>query len=202
MRRRQPITLLEVVISLGLLTFLLTTLFFWYSRLMTQKKAYEQIKWPLLEERYAEQRLASLFPKIKTPFFTTHNGNLVFLFDRGIYSDPSLSNTVLGHLYHDSTYNRLCLGVWPAPEKEKPLLKSPCQTFILLDKVSSLSFEFYPSKFEDDFSMRWQTAWLAENQTLPSMIKVKIERERIGTLENRSLVYYLDFPQPIEVEAA
>jgi len=199
MKRRHPITLLEVMLSLGLLTMLLSTLFFWYSRLMVQKKELEHLKWPLMEERYAEQRLATILPKVKAPLLTTKEGSFVFLFDRGIYSNPLLSGTVLGRLYHDTRYNRLCLGVWPAPEKGEAPLKAPSQTFILMDKVSKFSVKFYPASFDREKPIQWQATWLAEEQALPSMIKLEVTREATVGFKSRPITYCFDLLHPIEV---
>lgn len=146
--------------------------------------------------------MATILPKVKAPLLTTRDGSFVFLFDRGIYSNPLLSGIVLGRLYHDAKYNRLCLGVWPAPEKGTAPLRAPSQTLILMDKVSKFSVKFYPSSFDREKPKQWYTTWLAEEQTLPSMIKLEVTREATAGLESRPITYCFDLFHPIEVNEA
>lgn len=200
--RKRAVTLIEVIICLGLLTLLLTTLSFWYRTLTSHKSELNKSKWSVMEERYAYQRLQQILPQAKLPFFTCRDGSLVFLFDRGLFPDPLLSNTVLGRLYHDTEQQALCLGIWPEPGQDN-LLKTPSQTIILLDQVSDLSFQFYyppdPLKKTVDPKEvgkpepeeKWQESWRGEYQKLPALIKMYVTR---GERKNK---YYFDLPFPI-----
>src|ERR1700733_15857780 len=142
--KKRSISLIEVIVSLGLLSLLLSTLFFWYHSLSKQKETFNRLKWPLMEERYAHQRLQHILPKPELPIFTLHpDGDLVFTFDRGLSVYPDLSGRVLARLYYDPTAYAICLGIWPCPALHKQPLESPSQTLVLLDGVTECSFHLY-----------------------------------------------------------
>lgn len=195
--RKHSITLVEVLISLTLLTLLLSSLFFWYHHLTEKKSELEKLKRPYVEERYVWQRLEQIIPKSKLPFFT--DDGLVFRFDRGLCYDPRLSDMVLGKLYHDPNLRTLCLGIWPDPKEEA--LKDPSLTLTLLDHVDTLSFQFYspPPPFQKPVDPEqvgkprpkegWQDAWGYD--TLPALVRVTVTHEG----EKREM--YFDLDQPI-----
>ena len=132
MKKRRFATLIEMVIAIGLLSILLTTLFSWYRHLTLQKGLIYETKWPILEERYVDQRLNTVFARLQDeqPFFTTDNdSSLVFLFDNSPHREPELAKTVLAHLYLDSKDQTLCLGIWPHPSTNE---KEPYEKQVLL----------------------------------------------------------------------
>lgn len=193
-KRKHPITLIEILISLGLLALLLQTLFFWYHNAATSNQILKEQRWPVLEERFAEQRLHSILSKTNfdTYFFSLNDGpesiegrNLVFTFDNGPQPHPKLSNTVLGRLYVDRTKHALCLGIWPHP-KEKA--QNPSQTLILLENVHDLNFQFYypPNPFKKTVEPKevghtipdegWQSHWKKEFDRVPVMMKLSLTR--------------------------
>jgi hypothetical protein len=205
--RRRCLSLIEVVISLGLLTLLLSTLFFWYRSLMQQKYELAALKSPLVEEKYAEQRLNHILTRSQLPLFSTYpDHSLVFLFDRGICPQPDLSGKVLGRLFFEESKKSLYLGVWPDPAKNK---ESPCQTTLLLDKVNKCDFMFYypPDPFKKTVSPEevgkpkpregWQAAWKEGYRIQPAMIKITIERDVKINGKNHVCEYVFDLPLPI-----
>lgn len=206
--KKRALTLIEVMISLGLLSLLIATLFFWYNNLSKRKEEFLKLKNPLMEERYALQRLQKILPSAATPFFTSTDNGLVFLFEHPLCANPHLSSQVLGKLYFDKEAQCLCLGVWPKPEKENAP-KSPSYTTILLDGVSSCFFEFYyppnplkltvdpeavgkPQPFEG-----WQKEWLSTYQTLPALVKICVTRDAVKGLKEHSFDYCFDLPATI-----
>lgn len=205
--KKRAMTLLEVLIGLGLLSILLSTLFFAYRLTHMGKEKLGPIQWPLSEERYAYQRLQKILPKATLPFFTSGPDSLVFIFDRGIWSDPLLSHNVVARLYFDPTAHALRLGIWP--DVKKTDLTTPSQTVTLLDRVTSVSFAFYfpprnPKKIVDPDTInaprpleKWGDIWLGDYQVLPALVKVTIVREKIGKMEERSLEYLFDLSSTI-----
>lgn len=198
--KKQTFSLIEVLVCLGLLSLLLSTLFSWYYTLSQQKAEFNTLKAPLMEERYAHQRLQQILPTVNTPFFSTEDG-LVFIFDRGLCVIPELSGKVLGRLYHDPLTHRLCLGIWPYPTHHE-VLQEPSQTLILLDGVIGCSFEFYypPDPFRNKVNPSpigtstplegWQNQWKKSYNRLPALVKITITREH-------TFQYVFDLPIPI-----
>ncbi len=196
MSRRSAFTLVEVVISMTLFALLLSSLFFWYRHLTYQKGEVERIKRPLIEEHFAWQRLDQVLSKAEAPFFTDHEG-VIFYFDRGVGSDPALSDTVIGKLHYDERLQILSLTIWPADPEER----EPTQSFTLLDKVTEYSYQFYSpppldQKVVDPEQVGkprpivgWgNSTWNFDE--LPALVKLKIKRDT----EEREMVFDLDHP--------
>jgi hypothetical protein len=207
--KKRAISLLEVMVCFGLLSLLLTTLFYWYHSLSRGREEFKNLKAPLMEERYAHQRLQSLIPKMEEPLFLAEDHSLVFIFDRGPYIIPELSGKVLGKLYHDSEARSLCLGIWPKPDRERTP-RTPCQTLTLLDGVASCSFELYhppdpsSSKVVDPKEVGnttpregWQEEWKISFHRLPALVKLSVVRDPQKGLESRTIEYHFDLPIPV-----
>lgn len=199
MRKKRSFSLIEMLICFTLFSLLTTSLFFWYRNLSNQKLALQQVRWPLLQERYAHQRLQNILPRAQGPFFSEYGDNsLVFTFDRGPYSDPQLSEKVLAKLHLDQ--NNLVLSIWPMPEKDGA--RTPSQTYILLEEVSEAHFEFYsppdllkkpvdPAQIGLPLPQEgWQNSWSAHYPQLPAFIKLEIKKEH-------PLTFVFDLPTPI-----
>lgn len=197
-----------MIICLGLFTLLLSTLFYWYHSLNQQKGVINSLRGPLLEERYAHQRLKLLFSKIEIPICTAPSDkSLVFIFDRGPYPASDLAGQILARLYYDAEREALCLGVWPHPKSEK---REPSQTCVLLDKLQDCSFEFYypPNPFRKPVNPEevgsskpkegWQFEWKDSYQCLPALIKVILTRP-LASEENktRTFEYLFDLQVPV-----
>lgn len=205
--KKRCFSLIEVLVSLGLISLLLSTLFFWYHALSKQKEEARQLKAPLREERYAQQRLRSLWQKVKLPFFSSETG-CVFFFDQGATAFPELSGTVLGRLYYDQENHRLCLGIWPAPDKDA-CRSSPSCALVLLDRVTECTFCYYhpPDPFKQPVNPEevghvrpqegWQDRWEAAYKTFPALVSVHITRERYHGLDPQKLEYCFDLPVKI-----
>ena len=210
--KRRSISLIEVIICLTLFSFLLSTLFFWYRSFSKQKETFQQLKWPLMEERYAFQRLQTMIPSAQSPLFSADaESGLVFIFNRGAWQDPELSDTVLARLYLDTQHASLCLGIWPDPTKDEEPTRSPSQTMVLLEGVTQLSFKFYcpPNPFKKPVDPeevgnprpkeRWQSNWQADYHKLPALVKVIITRKSCTSLDERTIKYTFDLPETIVI---
>lgn len=207
MIKKRSLSLIEVMISLGLLSLLLSTLFFWYHSLTKQKEECRKLKWPLMEERYAFQRLNSCVLKAELPFFTTESG-LVFSFDHGVDSIPALSGKVLAHLYYDATSQQVRLGIWPMPNQDTTFT-SPSYCTVLLEGVASCTFDFYqpadpfkqPVNPEEVGKSRpkdgWHQKWEAAYHTLPALVRIYIKRDPKKGLEEPTVHYCFDLPVKI-----
>ncbi len=193
---KRSFSLIEVMISLSLVSLLLTSLFFWYNHLTSGKRELQEKQWLLVEERYCHQRLNKIFSTCDRPLFTSDEqlpnlsrGSLVFTFDRGIADDPLLCGRVLARLYHDPEKNRLCLGLWPYSEK----LQEPSETYILLTDVSSMEMSFYRPPSHDTpvrtphagSHHRWN------DETLPAIIELQLAHQE------RHLTFAFDLRLPI-----
>jgi Protein of unknown function (DUF1494) len=205
--KKRAISLIETLICLTLVAVLLSTLSVWYASINSQKIIFDKLKGPLMEERYAFQRLQWIFPSAKYLFSSTHDQSLSFIFDRGTFEVPKLSGKVLGKLYFDSANHCLSLCIWPLPQKEN-LEYNPTQTFILLDSVEKCHFEFYnpPDPFQQPVdpqkvgrypTVGWQKEWLSDYCFIPALVKICIKRQEADGKENRSLEYIFDLPVSI-----
>lgn len=196
---KRAFSLLETMISLALFSILLTSLFWWYHHFTVQKAKFHESKWPLLEERYAQQRLDKIFSQTSLPFFSTEYG-FVFSFDRGLHENPLLANQVLARLYHNPKSKELCLGIWP---NQDPLLLEPSETFVLLEDVEKFDCEFYypppanrkivdPKKVGTSSPLRgWNKCWETAFWEVPALIKLKLKRK------GREVTFAFDLHCPI-----
>lgn len=206
-RKKRAVSLVETIVCLGLVAVLLSCLSFWYRSVSQQKAAFNLLKGPLLEERYAHQRLQRILPTAELPFFTVESDkSLVFIFDRGPFVHPKLSGKVLGRLFFDEAGQRLCLGVWPYPQGDEPRY-SPSQTTVLLDGVKDCRFAFYspPDLFKKPVDPEyvgkpcphdgWQSEWLRSYATLPALVKVTVTRDKTARgAKSHTIDYELDLP--------
>lgn len=149
MKRKRPLTLLEVVIALSLLSLLLTTLFSVYATLQRADLSLQEIHNQQLKSRSLEIQLKNALvcslpvEKEKTYFFTEDlfgHPSLIFSYDRGPQTDPFLSGVVLGRLYL-SQNQELVLTTWPDPCRKEAC--GYCFEEILAEGVESLQFLFY-----------------------------------------------------------
>ncbi len=206
LKKKRAFSLVEILISLGLVALLLSSLAFWYRSITTQKAIFNHLKGPLMEERYAHQRLQRVLPSAQSPFFTSASeGSLVFIFDRGTCVEPKLSGKVLGKLYFDQASQSLCLGIWPFPEAERQE-RSPSQHFVLLDGVQACHFKFYspPDLFQKPVDPEtvglprpqegWQDTWLSDYATIPALINVVITRCENRGIDDHIIEYLFDLP--------
>lgn len=164
-KQRHFLTLIEVLIAIGLVAVLLTTLLGIYSyvdKMHKEIRLAEQTNFRLL---YVQFRLAEVLPNaIKKEkkadqkeaddfyFYTTTtqfkktSASLVFTFDNGI-STPEFSNHVIGRLYIDAE-NRLCLATWPSISRNSSP-SPPMRKEVLLEGVEDIFFAFYIAPKEE-----------------------------------------------------
>lgn len=199
--KRRNITLLEVVISLTLLTLLMGTLFSVYRMVSASETALEKRQEAGFLNRYLAVRLeavighAAPFESKDKIFFTdrapiVQGESLVLLYESGCDLDPLFSSYALGRLFVDEK-GRLVLASWPNPYlKDSP--KEPMRQEILLEGVKEMRLFFWvpkePGKMVETESVgvggtdkplggQWIQGWQKSWKSLPLLVKVEIERE-------------------------
>lgn len=158
--RRRCFSLIEVLISLGLVSLLLTTLSFFFYQMNMMDIASQKQQSKAFRLRYLESRLGETLSQTTAPkdplkdfyFFTAtssdaiykpNSSHLVFTFNNDVSLVDSLfSNHVLGQLFLDNQGN-LTLALAPSPQKWEAHHSIPVQREILLEKVDSMEFNFF-----------------------------------------------------------
>lgn len=221
------LTLLEVLLAMTFTMMILTTLGYFYRQIDVMNTETERSLEKNFQMRYLENRLAHILPNALSEhtldkqffFFTTSNPSevikegstsLVFVFDNGIDRNKSIANEVIGKLYLDKQ-NRLCLAIWPLPNKWEGNELPQIRKEVLIDKVDSISFEFYvaPEKERDKILSKrfsnykkptvipersdkpWIEKWSHDYRQLPAMVKVHIKRVTEKEPEEATFTYML-----------
>ncbi len=201
--RRHPFSLIEVLISLVLISGLLSLLFLSYRQTAELKKGMAEVVEPLREESALLRRLDRLFSEVcaidgETDrghfFFTSTCENapsLVLTYNNGIDRDQRFCGEVLGRLYLTSTGD-LMLAKWPLPAKWKG--DRECREELLLSGITSLEFGFFEPphhrspivdgiKPKENLAGRereaipkgWGSLWKREYGELPAIVELRIE---------------------------
>ncbi len=201
--RRRFTTLLEMIIAMGLVSILLTTLLGIYSQIDETHVLVDKVRQENFNLRYVQSHLAAVITEILPPsaddfyFYLdpqhagTKGPSLVFTYDNGVDLDPDFASDVIGRLYVDNR-GQLCLATWPSPQRwDKG--NAPVKKEVLLDNVSSLAFAFYvpplfsekvieteriePGKEKKDPNPgEWNTEWPMQYAQLPVMVRLQITR--------------------------
>lgn len=192
--KRRPMTLIELVIALSLVSILLTTLLFWYGKMTKQKFEDQAARKPLLQEYYAYCRLEKVLEKIvldskggKTLFGFDRSTGLVFTFDNGIHPMPQLSNIVLGKLAVEQ--GALRLTIWPQPTVDAAPT-SPSETVIIIDGIDQMECAFLSAKPVDFLTVQpkqlgdetpsagWHADWSSQLDRLPAQIHLVLSGDK------------------------
>lgn len=205
--RKKSFTLVELLIAIGLLSLLLTTLFGIYRYIdHTQKKIAQEEKgnFRLL---YAQHRLSEVIPQTVSKtrgkddfYFYTQSSNqsphsLVFIYDNGADGSPIFSGPVIGKLFLEPN-GELSLATWPLISRESN--QPPMRKEVLLEGVEDIKFSFYMPPRKDvsdkplDSSLdgkygQWHPEWPVDNsqedfKDLPAMVKIFV------TLRNKEKI--------------
>ncbi|MEC7839798.1 MAG: hypothetical protein VX777_07145 [Chlamydiota bacterium] len=195
-RRRSFFTLIELLISMALMSLVLSALTYFYYQINQLNRESEKIEAKAFRLRYLENRLMSVLPRTIAPndkqkdfyFFSgtssdTFNkvGNpyLVFTFDNSVnLVDPQYSNHVIGRIFLDNE-NNLSLAVSPTSKRWQEDRLIPLKREILLDNVSDLRFSFFTVNNMNFPSGSWVAEWKQSNEQLPALLKIEIT-EGIG----------------------
>lgn len=157
--RKQSMTFIELLISMGLTALILMTLLYFYRDIDWLNNDMENSQKEAFKTAFVQNRLADVLPSSLTPrlaekdfyFFLSHDANgllkpnnpsLVFTYNFGPSRDSSLAYYVLGRLYLDNE-NRLVLSTMPTPSRWDQVTKVKLRKEVLLENVDSILFRFY-----------------------------------------------------------
>jgi len=190
MRKNYSFTLIEMMVALSLFAMIVSTFFYWTHRHYQQQKQFERLKWPLVEERYLEDRIENMLSQATLKAeddeklqFSSDGKSLLFTFDNGAYTDSLLSNKVRCYITLEGDV--LMCTLRPLANKgDEPNLNFP-----LLDKITSVSFSFYqpadslqlqvhPDEIEPNkAAVGLHEGWEEAYHTLPAYVKLSYKRE-------------------------
>lgn len=186
--KKNNFTLLEIIISLFLITIIITFLFGFFSKIMKLEKNIEEKKSKILAINHAQIRLTQVFSNIyqgdfitSSPFYTKNAQNtkgliLYISYDNKIDSDANFSLVLKAKLFVNENKN-LCLETTSRDENQKPRVE------ILLKNVKKIEYEFLSNsdlklkKYKLDRISKnicWYKFWPKKAEFLPSAIKIKI----------------------------
>ncbi|NGX27991.1 MAG: hypothetical protein K940chlam1_00163 [Candidatus Anoxychlamydiales bacterium] len=179
-------TLIEVIVSLFLITIIMSFLFGYFSKITKVEKNIEDMKVIVFEKNHVHIRLNHIFSQIVSgidePFNSEYendssNLSLNFCFDNGVDPDPIFSSIQRGKVFVDKN-NNLCLEIRPMDKKvDSKRLE------ILIKNVKNISYRFLDSKNEllknhiDESisdNIFWYNFWPKKVGSSPSVIYVEI----------------------------
>lgn len=158
--RFHAFTLIEVMISLGLMALILSTLTYFFQQVNTIGRTTDRIRKESFSLRNLENRLSDIIPKATSAsdpagdfiFYTSQSTDsifaagspsLVFTFDNDVnLVDPNFSNHVLGKIFLDKN-NNLTLAIWPSPKRWEDNKPIPMIREVLYENVEALAFDFF-----------------------------------------------------------
>lgn len=197
---RRPFLLLELLISLGLLSLLLALLFrsFHQTTSLAQKAKplYREIReeWALhtrLNELIREATLGAQQEGERSGFFAAEGqagggfSSLLFSRNAGIDDDPHFCGEVLHRLYVDpDSTNHLVLATWPSPhhwQEDPPLYR---KELLFSHPLLAFTIELYEPHLLEAHAPQeakeggplfgWQREWLREWEELPALIRLHL----------------------------
>ena len=190
-RKKQALSLLEVVIALALTSVVLLFLFSYFREITVADVEMQKVQEKLFARERVQLRLMQIFSNLtsdeKTSFFYTETApeafgvRLVFTFENGIDEDEMLSGNVKGVL--QLAKNRT-LELRTLPLEGKEVGRSE----LLMEHVKNFSFKIF-----DLEKKIWQDAWPEERQASPAMIKIILEKEEKEKVE---FAFFLPASQP------
>jgi hypothetical protein len=192
--RQHHFSIIEIIISLALGSFLLSTILL-SLKIHTGIKHNPKIN-RSLELMTFQVSLKDTFSKVpfslhpqNTPYYFPcflcyNNSELIFSFDNGIHPDPYLSSTILSSIDLDDNHN-LWLYTWPAPTNIPSESEGHYERAFLLSNVKSISYQFYHPK-----SNQWLNTWSSDERSPPSSLCAHINFQ-----DDYFKKIYFHFPQ-------
>lgn len=194
--KKRAFTLIEIMISMSLVSILLTFLAYTYYEINLLNIFTEKTEKKAFQLRYLENRLYQIIPNVLSSknrdhiFFSSHScenflksGNpyLIFSFDNAInIIDSNFSNHVIGRLFLDRE-GKLILTIMPNVEKLELKDNIPISKEVLMENVKSLNFSFFSwnqkSEEQNENMLQkgeWVSYWKQEYQQLPALLKIKL----------------------------
>lgn len=166
--KKRSFLLMELVISIILLSLLLGVLGSWSYRIFLSQRQDRQAYQSFLEEYRTYQRLRKYFLSATT-LQIDEQALCILTFDRGVYSDPDLAGTVLGRLYYDDKRHQLGMSIHSMRNLEKS------ESLVLLNDV--LFAQLIPQERE---------------ARLPQGILLTIDRTYAKTVKHLAFQFVID----------
>jgi type II secretory pathway component PulJ len=165
MKKRHPLTLLEVVIAMGLTAVLLGALFRFYYQVSRVNLEAHQMRQKIFSLTLMQEKLRTIFAGLpkgeeRVSFYTEEMENpsqmaLFFTYDNGIDPDPAFCDQVKARLYLDEKKQ---LSLLLAPRKE-----------VLVEGVERMSFRFF-----DASEKVWKEEWSKQEGELPGWMELTL----------------------------
>jgi hypothetical protein len=188
--KKRPLLLLEVVIGLGLIALLFSSLFAYLVQAAKTEARLRDVRAAALSTELAERRISSLFATLIPPseiegkkaFYTSKlpgdlSPSLFFWYDNGIDPDPLFSGPLVGRLFVDGE-KRLRLESRPIPQEEG---QDAHRLETLLSRVERLEWQFLtpsPSSISppaEKVLWQWRPEW-PPSEELPPCCRIVIRR--------------------------
>lgn len=171
-RKKQALTLLEILISLVLFAIILSSLFTTYRQLVRHKTTTAHLQRESFEHELVFQKLDPLLAQVTgDPPSTFHTENnslgpghmLVFAYRNRLDPDPLFCTDLTCFLFLDPS-KRLCLKTQTQSGVER--------VEYLADPVASITYSFFNPK-----TLEWQSEWPSKNP-LPPFFKIEWHTSR------------------------
>lgn len=168
MKKKRPLTLLEVAIGMFLVGILLTGLFHFFYQGTKKNIVIREVKQKILQIELFQQKVKNLLHRTKKVWIDSHPaaiGKALFIsFEEAADPDPTLSGTLEGMVYLDEN-NRLHFVSWP--EKTTGRIET------LLDKVKAIKIELFDPK-----KGIWLETWSPKKEEKPAMLSLTLTRDK------------------------
>lgn len=187
--KKRAFTLIEVIISMSLLTLVITFLFGYFTKISKIEMDIENVKKIVYEKSNFHLRLmnicSQLSSKDKENFFAKFEknfktANLFFNFDNGIDPDPNYSDIIKAKIYVDKNSN-LILEMFSKDTKTKQTRKE-----IIYTNVTSIEYKFLsysdiqmtPYLVEQvTDNLCWYNFWPETKKNIPTTFLIKINKK-------------------------
>jgi hypothetical protein len=183
MKKKRPLSLLEVIIALALSAILLVTLFQFFHHLSVSNIQIQKSKGKILSRQCMHQRLSVAFNNLDIAGKTTLYSSpeqvdgcpaLVWKSSQEMDSDERFRGE-LTHMLYFIKKRGLCFSTWSQ--------NGASRDEVLYDAPTSMTIHF----FEDGSAAGWQTEWLKKDD-VPSMIKLSLYE---STPDPITFVYFI-----------
>jgi len=198
---KRPLFLLEILISLSLLSILLSFLFTSIARSAEFETKIDRARKELLERQRLQTRLQDLFLSAENSSLYTkklpgdEKESLIAIFDNGIDPDPAFSGKVIARVYLDVDRN-LSLAIWPHdPSEKKNRTRLSWRNEILLSEVDGFEFLFFGKSIAlpVNAEFAWESLWPSNRNKNPSMVRLRVQQNG----NPLSYAFFFSSPEPL-----
>lgn len=184
MKSKKHFTLLEVIISLFLISIILSVLFGFFSKITKIEKNIEDLKNKVYERNEVYLTLNNILTSLcfneDNSIYTMYEKNnkylsLFFTYDAGVDPSPYFSNIISGKIFIDEK-NNLVLETYPNDKKIEPREET------IFKNIKSIEYKFLSKNLSDQThvlekvtnSIFWYSAWPKDKKVVPAIVYIKI----------------------------